>query len=134
MDRLQLDHRFSNGLADHSSSRIVSRSVPIIITGGHYATANHGINVPKMELVGVLQVLLQTRRLHIASELADAATLVRELETFRAHVSVARIDSFESWREGQRDDLVFATAIAAWWGERELPPLDDPVEMHSRRR
>ena len=77
--------------------------------------------MPKKELVASLQVLLQTRRLKVAKTLPEAATLVRELETFRVKVTEAANETFGAWREGQHDDLVLAVALAAWMGERCLP-------------
>jgi hypothetical protein len=76
--------------------------------------------VPKKELVASLQVLLQTRRLKVAKTLPEAATLVRELETFRVKVTEAANETFGAWREGQHDDLVLAVALAAWVGEQCL--------------
>jgi hypothetical protein len=32
-------------------------------------------------------------------------------------------------REGQHDDLVLAAAVAAWWGEKTLPALEDPPQV-----
>jgi hypothetical protein len=84
--------------------------------------------LPKKKLVGALQALLQTRRLHIASRLAEAPQLVKELENFRVNVTLARNDSPASWCEGLRDDLVLAAALAVWMGERAQPPLKDPPE------
>jgi len=83
--------------------------------------------VPKKELVASLQVLLQTRRLKVAKTLPEAATLVRELETFRVKVTEAANETFGAWREGQHDDLVLAVALAAWMGERCLP--EGPVAL-----
>ena len=79
-----------------------------------------GFLAPKVELVGTLQVLLQTRRLQIADALVDAPVLVRELETFRAAPPVLRGETVESWRERDHDDLVLAVAVAAWLGELAL--------------
>src|SRR5581483_3323178 len=73
------------------------------------------------ELVSTLQVLLQARRLHVASTLWEAKTLVRELLDFKVKVSLTENDALASWREGLRDDLVFAIAIAGWMGERMRP-------------
>jgi hypothetical protein len=39
--------------------------------------------VPKKELVAAVQVLLQSKRLHVARSLPDAPVLVRELENFK---------------------------------------------------
>jgi hypothetical protein len=110
---------------------------PITITGGIDVTeANGSMRVPKKELVGCLQVLLQTRRLHIAQSLPEAAILVRELETFRVKITEAANETFGAWREGQHDDLVLAVALAAWMGERCLPyegPVGRP-RVHGRAR
>jgi hypothetical protein len=72
--------------------------------------------------------VLWTRRLRIGSGLPQAPLLVKERKNFRAHVTLARNESPESWREGKHDDLVLAAALAAWMGERALPPLEDPEE------
>jgi hypothetical protein len=95
---------------------------PVVLTAGGAVTTgpNGGFAVPKANLVGTLQVLLQTRRLQIASALPEAATLVRELETYRPRVPLGRPDD-TIWRDGAHDDLVLAAALAAWVGEWVLP-------------
>ena len=90
---------------------------PYSITAGRSPSAR---TVPKVELVGVLQTLLGTRRLKIASALPFAETLVKELELFRVKVTADRNETFESWRERDHDDLVLALALACWYGNR--PP------------
>jgi hypothetical protein len=111
-------------LVDGLRGQVTCKFAPITITSGHQVSVENGLHVPKKELVGVLQVLLQTRRLHIARELPDAATLVRELENFRVKITAARNEVFEAWREGAHDDLVLATGMAAWCGEKGLPAVD----------
>ena len=92
---------------------------PVIITGGDLETYEGDVRrIPKRDLVGVVQVALQTARLKIAPSLADAPTLQRELETFKATVAIAPQDTCEAWREGQHDDLVLAVALALWCGAR----------------
>jgi hypothetical protein len=95
---------------------------PITITGGHKATPSEtgGWLVPKKELVSVLQVMLQGRRIKVAPTLPEAATLVRELTTFQVKITPAANEVFGAWREGQHDDLVLAVAIAVWQAERRL--------------
>jgi hypothetical protein len=117
-------------LLDGLRGRVTCTVQMVTLTTGHGITAGEGCGllVPKKELVGALQVLLQTRRIQIASGLAEAPLLVKELENFRVNVTLARNDSPESWREGQHDDLVLAAALAAWLGERALPPPEDPEE------
>jgi hypothetical protein len=101
----------------------ISASIrPITITGGHKATPNEGGGylVPKKELVSVLQVMLQARRIKVAPTLPEAATLVRELTTFQVKITPAANEVFGAWREGQYDDLVLAVAIAIWQAEHFL--------------
>src|SRR5262249_50058564 len=69
---------------------------PVTITGGRAVTAGPagGLHVPKRELVGTLQVLLQGRRLQLARGLPEARALVRELEGFGVAVTAARHEVF----------------------------------------
>jgi hypothetical protein len=117
-------------LADALRGRVACLCYPITITAGHIVTTNElgGLHVPKKELVSTLRVLLQARRLHVARTLPEAAVLVKELENFRVKVTAARNETFESWREGQHDDLVLAVALATWLGEQTLPTPDDLPE------
>jgi hypothetical protein len=116
-------------LADGLRDRASCTFHPITITAGHEATVGEGgLRVPKKELVAAVQVLLQSRRLHIARSLPDAPVLVRELENFRVKVTASAHETFEAWRERDHDDLVLAVALAAWVGEKALPPLEDPEE------
>jgi hypothetical protein len=72
--------------------------------------------VPKKDLVGVLQVLLQGKQLKVAQDLAFAGTLAEELQQCRMK-TVPLSDDVVEWRERPHDDLVLA-AVAAWQGER----------------
>ena len=92
----------------------------ISITGGEQASAGPaGFNVPKRELAGIVQVLLQTRRLLIAQGLPEAHQLKHELQSFKVKINVSTgNESFEAWREKDHDDLVLAVAIGAWLGEQ----------------
>jgi hypothetical protein len=114
-------------LHDELSGRVFCTFVPLAVVGSAPALVGGGpgcgIPVPKLELVGTVQVLLQTQRLQIAEALPDAAVLVRELEAFRAAPPVLRGDAAEPWRERDHDDLVLALAVAAWVGEENLPDL-----------
>jgi hypothetical protein len=98
-------------------ARIPASLRAVTITGGNKATLDGGWHVPKRELVGTLQVLLQSRRLKVAPSLPAAQTLVQELTTFQVKITPAANETFGAWREGAHDDLVLAVAIAAWEGE-----------------
>jgi hypothetical protein len=103
--------------------RLSASIYPITITGGLGVTAGQiGPNVPKRDLVSTLQVLLQTRRLKIARGLAEARTLVEELSLFQVKLTVAAHETFGPGKERAHDDLVLATALAAWLAENRPEP------------
>jgi hypothetical protein len=91
----------------------------LAVTAGHSAGKDDrgGDLVPKKDLVGVLQVLLQGKRLKVAQGLEMAGTLAEELQQFRLK-AVPLTENAQEWRERPHDDLVFAVAVAAWQGER----------------
>jgi hypothetical protein len=94
----------------------------LTVTAGHAAQADErgGWLVPKKDLAGVLQVLLQERRLKVAPALEHAQTLVAELQHFQLK-TVPLDPSALEWRERPHDDLVLAVGIAAWQAERQAP-------------
>jgi len=91
----------------------------IYIHGGDRVTHEGGTyRVPKRDLVGVLQVLLQNSRLKVApGPLSD--TLAKEMLNFKVKIDpLTAHDSYSAWREAEHDDLVLSVALAAWYGER----------------
>ncbi len=87
----------------------------VTIHGGDAVTRDDaGFRVPKRDLVGAVQVMLQQGRLKVAQVLPEAATFVREATAFRVTISDSGHDSYSAWREGDHDDLVLAVAMAAW--------------------
>lgn len=117
--------------------------VCITIHGGSSVTRDPdviGHRVPKRDLVGAVQVLLQNRRLRIAPALPHAETLKKELLNFRVKIDPHTAhDSYEHWREGIHDDLVLATAIACWYRQwfqahLELANSEKPWEPLIRER
>jgi hypothetical protein len=105
--------------------------VPLSVTAGHSSHVDErGVRlVPRTELVGVMQILLQSGRLKVADALAEADTLVREMENFR--VEVPKVAEQLSWREGTHDDLVLAVAIALWEAERHGPTSRRPAGIYT---
>ena len=92
--------------------------IGILITGGTAETCDGRIcSVPKLTLVSRLQALLHEGRLKILKELAEAETLVRELQDFRVEFTAAGHLTFNA-RSGKHDDLVLALAIAVWRAHR----------------
>jgi hypothetical protein len=84
------------------------------ITAGTSETRDGAVcGVPKLTLVSRLQALLHEGRLKILRELAEAETLVRELQDFRIEFTATGHLTFNA-RRGKHDDLVLALAIAVW--------------------
>ncbi len=92
---------------------------PVTLTAGLAVTMTEdgGYHVPKRTLCAVLQLLLQSRRLRIAASLPEAATLTRELTTFKVKITTAGNETYEAWRENDKDDLVLALGFAVFLGE-----------------
>ena len=100
-----------------------ARVQAIHITGGTTESKDGNIwYVPKLELVSVIQVGLQTGRLKIASHLPEASNLVRELQDFS--LTPAEVENnIYAGREGKSADLVLSVAMALWVAERNYLPL-----------
>lgn len=91
---------------------------PLTISGGE---GGKGTTVAKKNLVGALQVPLQTRRIRVPAALPLAAELAKELEAFRVKVTASRAEAFEAWRERDHDDMVVALALALYLAQRPEP-------------
>ena len=111
-----------------AQGRTSAQIIPISITGGNTVARDEdgsgGYRVPKRDLVGVLQVLLQSGRLRIAEGLPLGQTLAAEMLNFKATISASGHDSYAAgsadggmWREGAHDDLVLAVTLPCWYVE-----------------
>ena len=91
--------------------------IGISITGGNEVhSEGREYRVPKRDLIGVLQVALQSGRLKIARELPEAATLIDELLNFKVKInSQTAHDSYSAWREADHDDLLLSLAMSSWF-------------------
>lgn len=83
-------------------SGVDARMIPITITAGHQMTRVNGeFHVPKKDLVGVLQVLISSRRIHVSNFLPEAKTLTKELSLFRVKIKAEATNvSFECLTAG----------------------------------
>ena len=99
------------------------KPVRVTITAGSGVdeTKTDEWRLAKVELVGSLQVALQTDRLEMASGLELVPKLVKELQEFKMRPPIINASDPESWREGQFDDLVFAVGLANGWAGRKIP-------------
>src|SRR5438477_5582868 len=108
----------SGGRYSTCSSTPGSPPTGVLISGGTAETRDGPTcSVPKLTLVSRLQALLHEGRLKILRELAEAETLVRELQDFRVEFTSAGHLTFNA-RSGKHDDLVLALAIAVWRAHR----------------
>jgi hypothetical protein len=93
--------------------------VPILITSGHAATfdkESQGYHVPKRDLVGTLQILLQAELIAWHQKLAAARKLEKQLASFKVRVTKSKNETFGA--EGRdQDDIVLAVSLAVWLGE-----------------
>ena len=84
--------------------------------------------MPLRDVIGAAQVVLQTARLKVASELELAGTLVADLTAFDPKPVARNMDL----RGGRNADLVFALAMTLWWGDKLT--WDDDMSKRGRRR
>jgi hypothetical protein len=104
----------------------------VTITGGHEESQPDKLvdkwHVPKLQLISGVQCLLHEGRLLIQKNLAEAETLVRELQDFRVRYSDSGYMTFGA-REGKHDDLVLALSIAIWKATRPLTVAESWAEF-----
>jgi len=91
----------------------------VTITGGD--SVNHDGNewrIPKRDLVGSIQVLLQNNQLKISKRLKLAAALESELLNFQMKISDSGHDSYAA-KGSAHDDLVLSVALTTWYANRQ---------------
>jgi hypothetical protein len=98
-------------------------STSLTITGGtEVGSTALGLSVPKGELIGAMQCVLQTHRLKVAPGLPLGKVLAAEMAEFvRRTNPVTGHNQFASWREGSHDDCVLAVSMAIWVAEYFAP-------------
>jgi hypothetical protein len=106
----------------------------LITNGAGEQRGDDGVwHLGKAELVGVLQVSMQSDKLKVAKSMPLISTFVQELENFKMRPLTLKPEDGEYWREGQNDDLVLAVGIAAWWAEKEIPTPKAAYDAQTRR-
>ena len=102
------------------------------ITGGREVARRL---VPKSDLVGTVQALLQGGRLIVADSLEMAPVLRKELLAFEAKILPTGHNSYGSARERDHDDIVLAVALACWYRHFHSDPAWlDPATLPTARR
>jgi hypothetical protein len=97
------------------------KPVAVQVHGGQIASYDKGSwHIPKRDLVSSAKRLLGEKTLKIADGLQHGDTLITELQNFSVNINIATgHDSYEAWREGVHDDLVFALSLTCWWALRK---------------
>jgi hypothetical protein len=96
--------------------------VGLLITGGGTTTWEGRIaHVPKVTLISRLIALLHQGVLKVHRDLPEAQVLIKELRDYRGSYTEAGNLVFNA-RSGRHDDILLATAIAAWMlGDGGMP-------------
>ena len=92
---------------------------PVVAHGGDSVSAGGGfLRVPKRDLITAGIVAYQSERVRVGN-LRHRDTLEQELTNYRLKQNaVSGHDSYSPLREGQHDDLLFATCLGLWTFER----------------
>jgi hypothetical protein len=108
------------------------KPIDITITGGNNPNFENGWKVPKRDIIGTVQVLLQADRLKFSADLPLIPQLIQELVAYR--VKIDPVTAHDTWRgEGAHDDMVLAVAIAGYWGMRGLEEDTGPYGIIKAR-
>ncbi|MGD0894547.1 MAG: hypothetical protein ABSA08_00770 [Acidimicrobiales bacterium] len=92
----------------------------VTISGANAVTQPnpYEVVVPKRDLIGALEVVLQTHRLVIVDGLQGTSDLRAELVAFQFELSQRGRDTYEA-ASGFHDDLVLALSLAIWNAEKD---------------
>jgi hypothetical protein len=102
------------------AARLGCQVMAVSITGGERESQTaSGWNVPKRDLIGGVQVLLERGELKISRKLRDSWTLVKELLDVRMTLAGAGKVRLGADGSGEHDDLAIALALACWRAQRK---------------
>jgi hypothetical protein len=99
--------------------------LPVTVHGGANTTKSGGYyHVPKRDLVHAGIVAYQNATLHVG-KLRHRDVLEEELKNYRLKQNLSTdYAAFESLREGQHDDLLFAVCLGVWAWERVIEKVE----------
>jgi hypothetical protein len=107
-----------------SDTPVVMKPAWLQIHGGDSVEFSEGVlRVPKRDLVTASVVAMESDRVKLPRNLPLRKEFLEEMRNFRAKISLkTNHDSYEHWRETDRDDMVLAVASGIWYAERFLKP------------
>lgn len=92
---------------------------PVVFTGGEaarYDTVTHNYNISKSIIIGNFLSLMQHRRFDYAPDLQALPLLMKEIESFKYHLTASGHTGFDA-EQGAHDDLICAVCIPLIIGE-----------------
>ena len=114
----------SSGVGDHHFDSFMELGVNVYgvtIHGGQNITYSKRVyNVGKESLKACLEVLMENRRIMFAEDLPFRTQLIKELMTFSWKQTDTGHFKFEHLKSGDKDDVVMALMVAAWFAEKGL--------------
>lgn len=90
---------------------------PVVIHGGVKVIHDHGIHVPKRDLIGAVQVVLHTGRLQVARQSEMTEAWAKEMQGYQLKLTASGHDTYNARQDSVHDDLVLAVALAVWLRE-----------------
>jgi hypothetical protein len=89
--------------------------------------------VGRPDLVGVLQLAMQSQRFKAADDLELLPILATELQNFKLRPPTVREGDLAALRDTKFADLVFAVGLAVWRAEREIPVPQSVTDEFTRK-
>lgn len=117
---------FREGWTEYDARTMDRRTLPgkptiiaLTLTNADHARAERWDEqyVPRRDVIMAFMLCLQQQRFQGAASLPELPTLIQEARAFQWKKS-ATGDDYAAWSTGKHDDLLFATAIAVWYGDR----------------
>jgi hypothetical protein len=106
----------------------------ITITGGTaIGGTGYDLTVPKRDLITKTAVLLEQRRIRIATDLSDTPSLVDELLGYRITTSDTGHHTYGPASSSDHDDLLLAISLALWIGEHRPAPRPARISIPQGR-
>jgi hypothetical protein len=90
---------------------------PVVIHGGVKVIHDRGLHVPKRDLIGAAQAVLQSDRLRVAEESEYTAVWLREMQNYQLKLTDSGHDTYNARQDSVHDDLVLAVSLAVWLRE-----------------
>jgi hypothetical protein len=120
MDASGLGAPIRDYLKAHNSFNQKGRRIyPVVFTGGEaarYDMVTHNYNISKSLIIGNFLSLMQHRRFDYAPDLEALPLLMKEIESFKYHLTASGHTGFDA-EQGAHDDLICAVCIPLIIGE-----------------